>query len=410
MTANRSGQTIREIGEFHLIERIDRILAGETGRRVPGGGVAAAGSADDELIIGTGDDAAVIRPAPGMDLVLTCDALVAGRHFVPHWMDARAIGRRAMTVNLSDIAAMGAHPAHVLVSLGLPGSMPVTGVEDLYRGFLAVLEGTGSAIIGGNIAGSGLDWFCDITMVGRVRPGCAITRSGAGAGDAILVTGFPGRSLAGLESVKWILGEEPDLSNPDPLRFGDYRGIEEARRRFGAILGRFSQAHPWIRDLVDAYLAPTARLAAGLRLSSWNGEAMLEGSAPPVTAMLDISDGLPGDLLHICERSGLAAELDAEALPEDPLLDQASETLNRARRDWSLLPSDDYELLFTCRADSAVSVKHRLESATGLAVTEIGRMLPDEDGSGVPVSVRGIPPGAAPPSGWDHFRSVASGR
>lgn len=405
MTADRSSPTISEIGEFQLIARIDKVLSGRTGGAKPAGVTEPAECPDNALILGIGDDAAVIRPVPGMDLALTCDVLVAGRHFVPHWMDARATGRRAMTVNLSDIAAMGARPAHVLVSLGLPGSMPVTEVEELYRGFLEALEGTGAAVIGGNISGSGLDWFCDITLTGWIHPGCALTRAGAGPGDAILVTGSPGRSLAGLECLRWMLGkEDPDLSDPDPIRFGSHAGIEDARRRFVETLAGFVRSRPWVAGLVDAYFAPTARLDAGGRLSSWNGEAVREGSAPPVTAMLDISDGLPGDLLHICEQSGLRAELDAALFPEDALLDHASQALDRARRDWSLLPSDDYELLFTCRVEHAGRVRRRLEAETGLAVTEIGRMLPDGGGKADPITVRGIPPGSTPPSGWDHFR------
>ncbi len=405
MSQDQSNPTIGEIGEFPLIARIDRVLAGPTGGAESAGVTEPADRQDDAVILGMGDDAAIVRPMPGMDLVLTCDVLVAGRHFVPHWMSPRAIGRRAMTVDLSDIAAMGACPAHVLISLGLPKSMPVAGVEELYRGFLEALEGTGASVIGGNISGSGLDWFCDITMTGWVRPGCALTRGGAGPGDAILVTGSPGRSLAGLECLRWMLGKEAsDLSDPDPIRFGSHAGIEDARRRFMEALDRFSRSHPWIAGLVDAYFAPTARLDAGSRLSSWNAEAIGEGSVAPVTAMLDISDGLPGDLLHICEQSGLRAELDTALFPEDRSLDQASRALGRARRDWSLLPSDDYELIFTCRAEQAHSVRRRLGEETGLAVIEIGRMLPGEGGRADLISVRGIPPGSAPPSGWDHFR------
>jgi thiamine-monophosphate kinase len=311
------------------------------------------------VILGIGDDAALLRPEPGWDWIVTCDAQVAGRHFLPDLMSARAIGRRAMTINLSDVAAMGGEPRHALVSLGLPGETTVAFVEDLYAGFLDALGPAGAAIVGGNFTGTGAEWFCDVTLIGRVEQGRALTRAGANPGDRIFVTGSPGRSAAGLE----VLRNAADLE-------------EE-----------------WALAVVDAYVRPQARLAAGRFLGACGG----------VTALIDLSDGLVGDLTRICESSGAPARIDAGRLPVDPALEEAARLFGRARWEWPLLPGDDYELLFTVRPEESDRVAEGLRGATGLPVTQIGEIV---FGRAQPlVEVAGLPPGSRTFEGWDHFRS-----
>jgi thiamine-monophosphate kinase len=381
-------ETIASIGEFALIQRIRAVLEGPSGRpRSPG--------ASSDLLLDIGDDAALIRPEPGWDLALTCDIQVCGRHFDPRWMGAGTIGRRAMTVNLSDIAAMGGEPRHALVSLGLPGSMEVAAVEGLYRGFLEALEGTEACVIGGNITSSGPEWFVDITLVGRIEQGRALTRAGARPGDRILVTGSPGRSAAGLAVLREITGSGANSS---------HQRIEQ-----------FLVTNHWAQSLVRAFRQPEARVAAGRLLASVADRS--------VTALVDLSDGLIGDLEHICDRSGVRARIDAARFPHDPDLETAASHFGGVRAAWTLGPGDDYELLLTVHPAASDRVANELRAATGLMVTEIGEIfscrvsskgtMPFSAGSHPPrkteidhglVEVAGAPPGKPHGGGWDHFR------
>lgn len=417
--------TIASIGEFALIQRIRAVVEDPSGRpREPG--------TSSDLLLGIGDDAALIRPEPGWDLALTCDTHVCGRHFDPRWMGAEAIGRRAMTVNLSDIAAMGGEPRHALVSLGLPGSMGVAVVEDLYRGFLSALAETGARIIGGNVTSSGPEWFVDITLVGRIEQGLALTRAGARPGDRILVTGSPGRSAAGLAVLRAItkIGASAPGVPPRPNR-GTAPGEGAPRTTLGVVSGtlpalhreieQFLTTNSWARSLVRAFCQPTARLAAG----RW----MATAADRPVTALVDVSDGLIGDLAHVCVCSGVRARIEAARLPHDPDLEAASSYFGQVRTAWTLGPGDDYELLLTVCPAASERVANELRAATGLTVTEIGGILPPSVPSKGSAPFKGtVPPSAAsPPSeeigidarlveviglspgeyygeGWDHFR------
>lgn len=398
-------QTIASIGEFALIERIRAVLEGPLNRP-------AAPGAPCDLRLGIGDDAAIIRPQPGWDLALTCDTQVCGRHFDPRWMGPRVIGRRAMMVSLSDIAAMGGEPRHALVSLGLPGSMEVAAVEELNRGFLDALEGTEAHIVGGNITGCGREWFVDITLVGRVEQGQALTRAGARPGDRILVTGSPGRSGAGLAILQAITrngatspvaparheiassvappsdgaASDPAVVGPGAASFFPHAGYEE--------IEMFLTKNLWARSLVRAFQQPQARLAVGRRLIGMVGR--------PVTALMDLSDGLIGDLAHICEQSGVRARIDVTRLPRDLDLEAAACHFGRTRAAWTLGPGDDYELLLIVRPADSELVANELRAVTGLTITEIGEILPPGVGTGL-VEVTGGPPGEHDGAGWDHF-------
>ena len=134
---------------------------------------------------GIGDDAASFLPRAGYELLVTCDSMVEGRHYLPAFTGSFDIGRRAMTLNISDIGAMGGDPLYALVSLGLPADTLVNDVEELYRGFLYELNPFGASIIGGNLTGSGNGMFIDITLIGEVEQGKAVRRSGARPGDAV---------------------------------------------------------------------------------------------------------------------------------------------------------------------------------------------------------------------------------
>lgn len=392
--------TIAELGEFGLIERI---------RRRIDGGFAGSGDAvasDDGTVLGIGDDAAILRPEPGWDLVVTCDAQVAGRHFVPAWMTPRAIGRRAMTVNLSDIAAMGAEPRYALISLGLPKTMTVDFVDGLYDGFLDALAGPGGRIIGGNLTGCGEEWFCDITLIGRVEAGAARRRSGARPGDRIFCTGSPGRAAAGLAVLRAIevgegRGSGGSVRNgTTPMGDAPSGGATSGAAASGRAssdgtssdaITRFEARHPWAEPLIRAFLEPQARVAAGRVLARLDG----------VSAVIDLSDGLAGDLTRICEQSGVSARVDPNRFPADPALEAAARFFGRPRPDWTTMPGDDYELLLCLHPEAASGGAGELASALGLPVAEIGVIL-----SPGPERIAGIQATGGEgvrSAGWDHF-------
>ncbi|MFP4037378.1 MAG: thiamine-phosphate kinase, partial [Desulfobacteraceae bacterium] len=193
--------TLADIGEFGLIDRIRRLLREE-------------GAEAEGLAAGPGDDAAVMSIRPGFQLLATCDSMVEGRHFIPGSLNPVELGRRAMVMNISDIAAMGGVPRFALASLGLRPETPLEEIEGLYRGFLDELNPLGAVLAGGNITKSGDGVFFDITVIGEIPFGQAVLRSGARPGDAIMVSGFPGEAAAGLELL--LAGER--LDGPDIKR------------------------------------------------------------------------------------------------------------------------------------------------------------------------------------------------
>jgi thiamine-monophosphate kinase len=284
-------ETLADVGEFGLISRIRRLLQA---RGVGGTGV----------IFGAGDDTAAMTPRAGHDLLVTCDAMVEGRHFLRAEMSPREIGQRAMTVNISDIAAMGGYPRWALVSLGLDRDAMVRDVLEQYEGMLDELNPLDAVVAGGNITRSGNGAFIDVTLIGEVERGRMVKRSGAGPGDAILVTGYPGQAAAGLE----LLLEGKDTSS--------------------------REAH----QLIQAYKTPGHRVREGQAIAA-------TGLA---NAMIDISDGFLGDLAHICEESGTGAEIVEEALPVSGALLWLAQREGLSPQDLVLRDSDDYELLFTC--------------------------------------------------------------
>jgi thiamine-monophosphate kinase len=283
------------MGEFDLIERIrSRARAAEG------------------VVVGIGDDAAVLAPTPGHELVVTTDSLVLDRHFTAEW-PAADVGHLAAHANLSDLAAMGASPRWALLALTLP-RLDDDWVEDFLDGFLAALEGADAALVGGNLARGPLN--VGVQLLGEVPAGRAATRSGARAGDRLAVTGTVGDAAAALA------------------------GGEAAA---AALLERLHR--------------PSARLRAGTVLRS------------QARAMIDLSDGLLADLAHLLDE-GQGAELDLDALPTSaPLLEAAPDALDR----WRLQTGggSDYELLAVLppHADPAA-----LSKACGVTVTEIGRV------------------------------------
>ena len=337
-------ETLADIGEFGLIDGINKLLK-EEGSRLP------------EDTLGIGDDCASFQSRAGYELLVTCDCIVEGRHYLPRFISPIDLGRRAMVLNISDIGAMGGHTLYALVSLGLRADTPVKDVEAMYRGFVAELNPFNAAIIGGNLTRSEGANFIDITLIGEIESGKSVRRSTAKPGNSILVTGYPGQAAAGLQI----------LLKPIP--------VDDVR------------AHP----LVQAYNTPSHRAR--------EGEAVAEAGL--ATAMIDTSDGLLGDLGHICDESGVGARLIQENLPISSALREAAEQMEHKPIDFVLQDSDDYELIITCPPEHVDGICSLITSLSHIPVTEIGTITEKTDGIKL-VSHDGILRDIGS-SGWDHF-------
>jgi len=338
-------ETISGIGEFGLIDRL-RTLIQKEGAQTPG------------VALGIGDDTASIHPREGYEILVTCDSLVEGRHYLPAHTTAFDLGRRAMTVNISDIGAMGGTPLYALVSLGLQGKTPVTDVENMYRGFLRELKPFEASIIGGNITKTNEINFIDITLLGEVEKGKIVRRSTAKTGDSILVTGYPGQAVGGLRLL--LESERPDELRDNPL--------------------------------VRAYITPSHRAREGHAIAR-SGYAR---------AMIDTSDGFLADLGHICEESGVGAVLVQSDLPSNDDLRQAAQLLNQDLYELILKDSDDYELIITCSAVHVEKIRSVIAGVSRTPVTEVGYMTETAG------EIRLIFPDGRmrnlQPKGWDHFK------
>ena len=296
--------------------------------------------------LGVGDDCAIVAPAAGQELLLSTDMLVSGRHFVPD-VDPAALGHKTLAVNLSDIAAMGGVPRWALLSAAIP-AIDEAWVAGFARGFFALAERFELDIIGGDTTRGPLT--LNVTIAGEAPPGAAIRRDGARPGDDIWVSGRLGLAAAAVRAAE---GGLPDL----PAEV-----LAECRRQLD-----------W----------PEPRVALGLALRGVAG------------AMLDVSDGLLGDLGHILERSGCAAAVELDALPTHPWLAARRQALA------GLIAAggDDYELCFTATPARRDAVRAAGAQA-GVELSRIGRI---EAGHGLRLLDAAGHPITLEKGGYDHF-------
>ncbi len=320
---------ISGLGEFELIARL---TAGLETRTVSDTGI--------------GDDCAIIDPGMGSSTLLlaTCDSQVEGVHFTLKTSLPEQIGRKALAVNLSDIAAMGGEPRYALVSLVLPAELPLETLDGIYAGLRNEALRYGTTIIGGNITSAGRSdqLIIDITALGSVERGRALLRSGAQVGDVLCVTGSPGNSAAGLYSLLHALHPSADYSQED------------------------------LTVVRHAHTTPTPRVQEGRVLSQFGPKI--------VTSLLDISDGLSGDLGHICERSKVGARINLAALPMSQAMRRLAKMAGKEPEQWALHGGEDYELLFTVSAGYEQDVVNAVEQATSTHVSIIGSIVPAVDG------------------------------
>lgn len=328
--------------EDELVRAIKKVLSGDH----PG------------VVVPVGDDAAVVD-ADGHHLVLTVDTLVEGVHFDPEVMAAHDIGHKAITVNVSDVAAMGGSPRYAVVSLAVPREVPTRWVMEVYGGIREAADDYGMAVVGGDTV-RGDDRVLTVTVLGRVARGRSVTRAGARPGDRIVVTGDLGAAAGGVHLIR-----EP---------------ADRARAALGS---------EWGRGLLQALCRPVARVG--------EGETLVQGGA---TAMIDISDGLALDLSRICEASEVGAAIDLESVPISPLLGEMdSATHDVDARDLALHGGEDYELLATLPPEAMGTVARKMGDRFGTPLTAIGEITEE------PGMVARGPDGERPlePRGWDHF-------
>ncbi len=319
------------MGEFELIAR-------HFTRAAPAGGA---------VVLGVGDDCALLQPTPGHQLAVSTDMLVEGRHFFAG-AEPEALGHKALAVNLSDLAAMGARPLGFTLALALPAADEAW-LAPFARGLFALADAHHCPLVGGDTTRGPLT--LSLTVFGEVRPGRALRRDAARAGDDLWLSGRTGEARLALA-----------------LR----RGEPWARGELAAVQDRMDR--------------PTPRLALGQALAATEG----------VRAALDVSDGLLGDLGQILQASGLGAAIDAEALPVAPALAALDA---EHRLDCLLAGGDDYELLFTADPSAHAAVLAAGASA-GVAVTRVGRLrsapgwrVLDAQGHDLTIRARG----------FDHF-------
>lgn len=315
------------MAEFSLIERIRRRAA-----------------AREDVVLGIGDDAALLRVPPGRELGVAMDTLNAGVHF-PDGTAAADVGWKALAVNLSDLAAMGAEPAWCTLSLSLPQA-DAAWLDGFLDGFLELAAAHRVALVGGDTTRGPLS-VC-VTVHGLIEPGSALRRDGARVGDAVWVSGTLGDAAGALR--QW-----------------QQQGVG---------------VDPALRDRLDR---PTPRVALG---------RALRGIAH---AAIDVSDGLLADLGHVCAASGLAAEIELDALPCSAALAAAFDC--DTRRALQAAGGDDYELCFTAPAEASAAIG-ALARALALPLARIGRTV---EGAGVRALTADGTPWQPARAGYEHF-------
>ncbi len=313
-------QTLGEIGEKRLLERLQRFLGHSP-----------------SIIRIFSEDCAVLRGAPGQYRLFTTDVLVRNIHFRCDYADARTIGRKAVLINLSDISAMGGTPSFFMLSAGFEKDTSIQFVEELYEGMTSAAGEAGITLAGGNMSQSPT-MFLDIFMGGEVAADEALFRNGAGPGDALFVSSQLGASSAGLRCL-------------------------EAGYRLGKI------ESPAIREAIQAHVEPPNHNPLARKLASWK----------LLSSMIDLSDGLASDLAELCRESGIGARLELNRIPVAGCVKELAASMNWNPQELALYGGEDYHLLFTVPSQNKVELLRRT-SADNISVYEIGLLTESSQG------------------------------
>jgi thiamine-monophosphate kinase len=327
-------ETMGSLGEFGFIDRISRHISG-----------------GDHVLVGPGDDCAVIQSG-GKVLLVTCDASLENIHFDCAQASAEEIGWKAAAGAISDIAAMGGLPQHLVVTLGAPASTPVSDLDEMYNGIRGVASPFNTVVIGGDTIRSPHGLLLDITVLGEAPDGKYLLRKGAHSGDMLVVTGTPGRSAAG--------------------RLARGEGMDSPA-------------------LEEAHYHPLPRVAEGQWLNQ----------REEVHALVDVSDGVVQDAGHIACASNLGVAFTSASVAIDPVLVDFCIQRGESIQDYVFYGGEDYELAFAVAADRCETLLRDFREAFDIPVHILGEFSDTFTGT----LVDGEPPQS---TGWDHFKGEAS--
>jgi thiamine-monophosphate kinase len=350
------------LGEFGLISRIASESKQGTG-----------------VITGIGDDAAVTGLSAGMQLLTSTDMLLEDVHFRRSWHDPYRLGRKALAVSISDIAAMGGIPRWALLSLALPADTSLEFIDECTRGFLAMAAEQGVSLIGGDTCQSKSGLIISVTIMAEQYPDRVVRRSGAQAGDDIWVTGTLGDAALGL-----LLLEKEKSPHPLPNLPLEGGGVPESPPFQGE-----DQGGDGVACLISRLLDPTPRITFGRALA----EAGL------ASAMIDISDGLLSDFGHIAEQSAVGGTLQLDAMPLSEQFRSVAPKFATSPYHSALCGGEDYELCFTSSPSNRKKIAKIIKKC-GVEATPVGIVTNSSDGIVCMDGVRVYNPETA---GFNHF-------
>lgn len=333
--------SISDLDERELVSRIEQ----RAGAPPPG------------VTIGIGDDAAVISPARNQDDVVTTDSLIEGVHFRRDWSPASAIGYKALAVNLSDLAAMGARPRAALLSLALPADLPLADFDALIEGFLELAVSSGTTLVGGNLARSPGPLVVDVTAIGSVGRRRVLQRNAARPGDELYVTGRLGAAAAGL------------------AMFQAGRARADIARDAPACLDRYERPQPRVRI------------------------GGIVGRSAGASGAIDLSDGLADAAWRLAEGSRCGLVIDAGAVPIEPEAAVCARAAAVSPLAFCLAGGEDYELAFVVPARRRSRLRAAARRCSDVPVTRIGRFVAD---TGVWLEENGAR-SPLPRTGFSHF-------
>ena len=348
-----------EIGEFGLIDRLTKDL----------------GTFHPQTLVAVGDDCAVLACDDKSDTLVTTDLLMEGVHFDLTYMPLKHLGYKAAQVNFSDVYAMGGMPQQITVSLAISTRFTVEDIEELYAGIRLACENHHVDIVGGDTTSSKTGLAISITCIGSVAKGRAIRRNGARPTDLICVTGDLGAAYMGLQ----LLEREKEVY---------YQMIKEEKKKETPTEGGLEDFQPDFAGreyILERQMRPEARRDIIL--------ALKEAGIQP-TAMMDISDGLSSELMHICKQSGVGCRIYEERIPLDYQTAVMAEELNMNVTTCALNGGEDYELLFTI----PISDHEKIEEIEGVKLIghitkpELGAALITRDGTEFELKAQGWNP------------------
>lgn len=320
---NPQRTSLAQLGEFGLIEHLTRHIEIK----------------QPSTLTGVGDDAAVLD-FKEKKVVVSTDLLVEGVHFDLAYMPLKHLGYKAVVVNVSDICAMNAKPTQITVSIAVSNRFPLEALEELYEGIKLAAKIYEVDIVGGDTTSSQKGMILSITALGEAEADELVYRNGAGATDLLVVTGDVGSAYMGLQ----VLEREKQVFQVNPNNQPDL------------------DAYTY---LIERQLKPEARTDV---------RELLKGLDVKPTAMIDVSDGLSSEIIHLCKQSGVGCNLYEEKIPVDPQLINTTEEFNIDNTTVAINGGEDYELLFTIKMEDFEKIKHNPN------FTIIGHMTQESEG------------------------------